>query len=417
MSGSHDPDARIREWLRPGPTEAPDDLVEAMLAEVPAIRQRNRWELGLAPVAGARMRTLLAAAMVVVLVAGLLLIGALLAGSRPHVSPFAAVPDVSAFGAGAVSDVVAWEGTLVAVGGEPEAGHTVGAAWTSTDGVAWQPIPGAVGTADLTIGRVATDGRGLVAIGYACSPGPGYCGQPSLLRSDDARTWQAATIVGGSDMSLTAVARGASGFVAVGSIGTTDRFVGAIAATSNDGIAWSVPAADSPPFAGSMMAGVTTGPEGLVAVGHGPAGPSTWHSADGFTWVLSALPDPAGDATVADVASAGDRYVAVGRFGERAGAWVSIDGTSWTIQPASPSLDSASMRRITWTGREYLAFGASAAGNGLAWSSMDGSSWTRLDTGELFTGASISAGARIGSLLVLFGSSASGDPIVADARG
>jgi hypothetical protein len=354
---------------------------------------------------------------VVALAAGLLLAGAFLAGrSRPS-EPFRALTDVTAFGGGSAADVINWHGGLLAVGAVSDAGHTIGTVWTSSDGRSWRQLSGSDATPDLSLARVATDGHVLAAIGYLCAPGPGYCGQPSLLSSGDGGTWRRATIAGIEDMSFASIAPLASGFVAVGSRGTNAQFVGAVVAVSSDGLGWSVPASDIAPLKGGEMSGVASGPAGLVAVGRGNTGPSTWQSADGLTWTEHAVGDPNGELTIVDVTYGNGRYVAAGSAGGRAAAWTSVDGLTWMLGPGSPALDSSRMDRVIWTGREFLALGLSDQGNGLGWTSPDGIAWTRLETGEIFSGASITAAARLGALVELFGKSASGQPVAAASGG
>ena len=40
---------RIRSWLDEGPEVAPDDLIESVLAQVPATRRRPRWAVAGGP--------------------------------------------------------------------------------------------------------------------------------------------------------------------------------------------------------------------------------------------------------------------------------------------------------------------------------------------------------------------------------
>ena len=80
MSETHEREARIRAWLRPGPEEAPGDLVESVLAEIPAVRQRHGWEVTPGLTLTGRARLLIAATLALAVAAGLLLMGALLAG-------------------------------------------------------------------------------------------------------------------------------------------------------------------------------------------------------------------------------------------------------------------------------------------------------------------------------------------------
>src|SRR4051794_1107310 len=153
MTDIHEHDGRIREWLGPGPAEAPSDLVEAILAEGPAIRQRHRWEVAPRLELGGRARGLVAARLTGVLLAGLLAIGVFVAGRRPTPLLFSRVPDLTAFAGGSVADAIAWRGQLLAVGSVADAGHTVGTAWTSANGADWARVTPGTATVDVRMAR------------------------------------------------------------------------------------------------------------------------------------------------------------------------------------------------------------------------------------------------------------------------
>ncbi len=422
MSGSNQVDARIRAWVARGPDDAPTELVEAVLAEVPVIRQRHRWETWDRPDSWPRARSAAVAALLVALLAALLwAAGAFISGTRPASATWTPIGDVAAFGGGSISDVIEWGGELVAAGTVSEAGHLVGAFWASRDGRDWQRLPVGSAAVDLTMGRLAARNGTLTALAYECPPGPGYCGSTTILVTNDGRSWRnlsasLAACCGGNPPQYLSVLAGGPGFVAVGSfLDTSGSVIGASVATSIDGVSWIVQRSDTAVFAGTTMAGAAVGSGGLVAVGAPEAtGLVAWHSTDGLTWSRGTVP-AAADATFADVASDGGRYVAVGKLGARAASWASSDGVTWSLGPGSPALDSARMTRVAWDGRAFLALGASTAGNGLAWTSRDGISWTRIDTGEIFDGVSLVASALSGSELELFGTSGSGSggPVIA----
>ncbi|HLX34106.1 MAG TPA: hypothetical protein VKR30_02570 [Candidatus Limnocylindrales bacterium] len=408
-------EARVREWLEAGPDEAPTELVEAVLAELPAARQRRRWEVGPSALPPAAFR-LAAAAVVLVFVAALIVVGGvLLAGTQPKPLTWTPISDVGALSTGSIADAISWKDGVLVVGSASTTGRTVGLAWTSADGLTWRVVGSGATTLDLGMSRVATNGAVLVALAYACAPGPGYCGASTLLASADGVSWRIATISGccsPGDLSFLDVTSGGPGFVAVGGRGANTLTAAAVA-TSVDGSAWDAGPSNAQAFGGSSMSGVAASPSRLVAVGLSPAGPSAWLSADGRAWAVEPLPTAAGSALVNDVAAGEGRFVAVGRLDTSAAVWTSVDGTSWSMEAGTPSLDSARMTRVLWTGREYLALGSSSAGNGLAWLSVDGVGWTRLDTGSIFAGTPIVAGARLGSIVELFGTSSAGRQIVA----
>jgi hypothetical protein len=202
-----------------------------------------------------------------------------------------------------------------------------------------------------------------------------------------------------------AVAAGGSGFVFVGTEladpGAGDASVGAIVATSPDGLTWTFNEPTAPVFADGAMRGVAAGPSGYVAVGQVQLVPAVWTSADGRSWTqLPGAITPA-TASLRSVASGPGGFVAVGDDSGAATSWTSADGQAWHAAPRSPELDGARMARVAWTGSSYLAIGESG-GNGAAWASADGLAWARLDTGPVLAQAQMWAAASIQSRDVLF---------------
>lgn len=137
------------------------------------------------------------------------------------------------------------------------------------------------------------------------------------------------------------------------------------------------------PAVDTTMTGVAAGPSGLVAVGwifqgfHGVA----WHSSDGATWTLDA---PLPERTVLEAVAGDERvYVAVGRHGEGSTAWYSKDGVDWTETPSTNAFG-ASLLRLTavvhWP-QGFVATGYEGAESGSAraafWVSRDGITWAR----------------------------------------
>jgi hypothetical protein len=106
-------------------------------------------------------------------------------------------------------------------------------------------------------------------------------------------------------------------------------------------------------------------------------------------------------AMIADVTLGGAGLLAVGSVaagsGEAAAAWTSSDGSGWTRVPTGPSLANGSFLRIAGRGSAFVALIASpdfahplglscppnaqrACGWGRAWTSLDGSRWTAAST-------------------------------------
>lgn len=378
---------------------------------------------------GRALSVLAAAAIVVALLAG----WGLLNRPRPEgpgqlpVRTWVSLGDVPAFANGSVADVLDTGAQLIAVGEVMEGGHPVAAVWMSPDGVSWQRIPGGTSFVDGRALNVAAHGDLLVVLGVGLTPhqsqdagpvrvwltrGQRSCDSCSAPPSGD--PWQMAGIAfphpGTSAPLFEAIAAGGPGFAFVGTSlanpGAGDTAVGAIVATSPDGLTWTFNDPTSPEFAGGSMHGVAAGPTGFVAVGETALAPTAWTSADGRSWTrVPAANIPTG-ATLRSVAAGGPGFVAVGDDNGAAVSWASADGRSWQAAPASSTLADARMLRVTWTGSTFIAVGE-RGGDGVAWSSVDGLTWTRLETGSIFAGAQMGAAAGMRSQGVLFGTDAS----------
>ncbi len=419
MSRSGDTEARIRGWLAAGDEHAPDDLVEAVLAEFPSIRQRRRWEVPLRArwVFRSLRWTVGMALLVMILV--LLLATALLVAARPP--SWVRLSGTDVFGNGSVTDVVLVPDGLLAVGTTSQGGHDMAAAWGSTDGLRWRQTSSGTALADTSMGRIARQGTTVVAVGFDCPPGASsYCGGARILRTVDEHSWQAAatdfrSCCGSEGVSYVAVTAGGPGFVAVGTRETEyGTLVGASIATSVDGSTWKILHSTSPAFVGASMAGVAAGSSGLVTVGAAQDGtPEVWRSADGRTWSRIESSSALASGTLTDVASDGRTFVAVGSYNDHPAAWTSSDGVTWQLHLDVESPAGTAMTRVVWAGREFIALGRSASGSGVAWSSTGDGFWTLLATGQIFSNAELQAVAQVGSRLVLFGRNAFGQVIIA----
>jgi hypothetical protein len=242
--------------------------------------------------------------------------------------------------------------------------------------------------------------------------------------------WQAGSSTFGTPNSsqgyvflLNDVTAGGPGYVMVGSavklaVPPPTIAVGPAVATSADGATWTwrvLP--ESAPSPASMTA-VAAGGEGLVAVGTGASGePAIWMSTDGIAWDPVSAAVVSSKAELDSVAAGPAGFVAVGGDSGHAAAWISPDGRTWRQATAGSAFDDAWMTRVTWTGTMFLAAGKTGPGDGAAWVSTDGSDWTRLDTAGIFKGAPIVAGGMIGSRMVLFGQDAAGHIVVAVGEG
>jgi hypothetical protein len=165
------------------------------------------------------------------------------------------------------------------------------------------------------------------------------------------------------DLTMTAVARGGPGLVAVGS-----GPLGAAVWTSPDGLAWTrVP--DAPSFHGAPMAAVAGGSHGLVAVGPDVA----WRSTDGRAWQRSPSPPRLGtDDPGQPISVVGwrDGYVAVGQ-GDDDDIWRSADGLRWRPAALDPEAEpDDGLSSVATDGNTLVAIGPSTV-----FVSADASAW------------------------------------------
>jgi hypothetical protein len=248
------------------------------------------------------------------------------------------------------------------------------AAWSSSDGQAWEPAEGGsafVEAPETRMTAIVATPAGFVAGGWA-----GITNQPGHARfwtSPDGRSWtrlpdQRAF----DDGRVTSIARSATGLVAVGTTGPVGQATGSVAWRSTDGTHWDrVPSSAS--LSAGAMNGVTGGGPGLVAVGtsidsdHALA----WLSSDGSSWTLA--PDQESltyhglKITMADVAAGPDgTLVAVGHFlfGEQYGqgtSWTSADGRTWTRAPDLAAYGQGEPGAVIADGSRFVAVGTVGA--------------------------------------------------------
>jgi photosystem II stability/assembly factor-like uncharacterized protein len=225
-------------------------------------------------------------------------------------------------------------------------------AWTSPDGQRWAshgvPTLGTAGVAERMTTIVVTP-DGYLAGG---SVGPETLERHARYwRSPDGADWTpvADDPTAFADAEVRSIVRNASGYVAVGLLGTAVEPTGSLAWTSADGEHWA--RVDDPDLAKGRVASLVVRPDGgLLAVGadldrHGAA---IWTSTDGRTWDLApgeASRRQNGSMRMSDVASVDDRYIAVGDFAvlqySTMGVWTSTDLAHWTAAADIPAFQGA----------------------------------------------------------------------------
>jgi hypothetical protein len=233
---------------------------------------------------------------------------------------------------------------LTAVTRGPDGWLAVGApgslAFTSADGVTWQPAPGTIAQ-DLAGASAVTVAAGPA--GYVVVGNPAASGASDVWWSPDLTSWSQARDV--NDGQMLAVAAAAHGFVAVG---------------SHDGK------------------------------------PAAWTTSNGRSWTTVVLPRPAGasSAVLQQIAIKGSRMVALGQATTAGGvvpfAATSVDGGArWVQVPfASPGPGTAFTALIA-SSRGFTAvgqYGLTGQASPVAWTSASGTAWTRTQLSGL-TGA------------------------------
>jgi hypothetical protein len=268
---------------------------------------------------------------------------------------------------GATLNAVAASGEgMVAVGAGTNA-----AAWTSTDGVAWQPVEVAGADDADALHAVGFDGDG-VAFG-AVDP------EPSRVWSASAgsQPWQPADS-DGIDGRVNAVAVGADRWVAAGDLvdAESGSATGGAVWTSDDGRQWAS-LAELPLNEGTISDVVIAG-DTVVVVGFDLDGGKAWTSVDGGD--LEAVDgDAFATATIQGVAHTNAGYVALGRtLGDlRPVAWTSDDAVTWSRHdlPAAAFAPDLQINDLATVDGVLVAVGAAPEG-GAVWTSDDGASWT-----------------------------------------
>jgi hypothetical protein len=239
---------------------------------------------------------------------------------------------------------------------------------SSANGGSWQAADGegVFGASGLFTEQAAAGPAGYVIVGYRDIKQV-RAGQVVSDRTIAAAWWSAGltgwqragdaagALDGAGARQMLAVTASARGFVAVGSDGDQ-----ASAWTSPDGRTWSQAHLPVPiGSARAVLRHVASRGRTVVALGTaltttGQQVPFAASSADGgTTWTESALPVPAGQASVTALAAAGGDFTAAGTFGATPGhrdvvVWTSANGVTWkAVTPAGEGLSGPGIQAIT----------------------------------------------------------------------
>ena len=284
-----------------------------------------------------------------------------------------------------MADVIVAGPGFVAVGTDSEDA----AVWTSVDGSLWSRVPHdetVFGNGSMS--SVIASGPVVVAVGEGEVrwAGESRAGSAVVWTSPDGISWTRVAddenVFG--DALMADVTVGGPGFVAVGS---TNRHDGRDAAvwTSVDGISWSRVAHDESVFGGEnkqSMNSVAAGGPGLVAVGYdgthswdNPLGSAAvWTSVDGLVWSRVHHDESVFgyNTAMVSVTAGGPGVVAVGYAFNCSPVWTSVDGLVWSRVPHDvPGACNRPMRSVIADGEHLVAVGHDAS----SWSSVDGVTW------------------------------------------
>lgn len=238
-------------------------------------------------------------------------------------------------------------------------------AFTSADGVTWQPAAGNIAQ-DL-----AGPAGGAVAVAVAAGPAgyvivgnPVAAGAADVWWSPDLTTWSQARDVTGSSRVL-AVAADAHGFVAVGSHNRKPA-----AWTTSNGRSWTTIVLPLPAGASSaVLQQIAIKGSRVVALGRattaGGVVPFAALSVDGGArWLQVPFPSPGPDTTFTALIASSRGFTAVGQYGPPGqaspAAWTSASGTAWARTQLSGLTDAYRITALAPAGSAVTAIGSIA---------------------------------------------------------
>jgi serine/threonine-protein kinase len=322
-------------------------------------------------------------------------------GRFPEGFAWTPVPTAPAFalaGDQALNAVTAHHGQLVAVGYDRTKPGANAAAWTSNNGLDWQPKTiDSRGTIGAGISAAIWDGHRFVAVGGIPHDQPDGIDGAVWTSSADAVSWTLArsgTFPIPGDQSIHNVVLAGPHLVAVGwTEGSYGRDADAWVA---DNYVWS---GDPPtPLAGDEeMWDVTQFRDELVAVGSatasdGSTDAAVWRLPNGSAnWSPPTLVEASGDQLMKAVIATTTGLIAVGWDGppgdRDAAVWTSDDGIDWPRVPGLAAPGEQEMVGVVPVGPGFVAYGWSVGLgndlNGAMWLSKDGRSWKPSTPSEL----------------------------------
>jgi hypothetical protein len=278
--------------------------------------------------------------------------------------------------------------------------------------VTFAGYPGQRGT--VTVDSIATAAGTRLAVGSAD-------GHPAIWRRGADGAWTLVSAAAPALFqrpgmeSLTSVAHGPAGWLAVGDVvsGTAQR---PVVVTSSDGRTWH--AVDgTAPFAGpgTFVMAVTASRGGYVVVGKQVSGGRTfaalWWSADLRNWAAGSnggLDGRLQSSAVYAVDATAMGFVAAGTHGGAAAIWTSADGRSWSnLDVPGPAGAPAALREVAVNGTRVVVAGYAAGKAGdvplLVVSTDSGSHWRQVPLGAPAGSAAVTALTAAGNGFVAAG--------------
>ncbi|MGH3223765.1 MAG: hypothetical protein ACRDPY_34655, partial [Streptosporangiaceae bacterium] len=184
--------------------------------------------------------------------------------------------------------------------------------------------------------------------------------------------------------SLSSVAHGADGWIAVGVPGPT-------VLTSTDGITWRpAPGPIARDLSGVAGVAVTAGPSGYAIVGKlvakgGACLADVWFSPNLIDWTRAHdVNDVTGSSQVLAVAAQPHGFLSVGSHNGQPAVWTTVNGSAWTttLLPTPPGDTGGVLDQVAINGSRVVAMGELAAGNAMTplveLSTDGGKSWAQI---------------------------------------